>query len=182
MLNFWHRANFSNSLAIPFLNERLPSNTTCSDRTISDGFKVFVNSYVPTRGRKGIVAEDNLDSPFTELGLIRETKGLKESQYEFNLEDKLSISSALIAYCVNDFWSNNYENSNHLSFSEVSFAAGSPGQIFKMPELAVRRHLDQLDSVSNGRISYIESASLQQIVRKNDLTLSMDLLDSIYQD
>ena len=180
MLNYWHRSYFSSSTVLPFLHEKLPPQSKVSDRTISDAFKIFVNTYVPTKGRKGAVGEENLDSPFTELGLIRETKAENESQYSFDLDDKLQISPALFAYCLNDYWSNHFSDSDRLSFSEVSTAAFSPGQIFKLPELAVRRHLEQLASISSGKLNYIDSSSLQQVIRENSDNLAMTLLDSIY--
>jgi len=46
MLNFWHRAEFSESEAIAFLERGIPpEQATRSKRTLGDGFRVFVNSY-----------------------------------------------------------------------------------------------------------------------------------------
>lgn len=181
MLNYWHRADFTQSAALAFLqNSSLPGVKLPSERTLSDGVKVFINSYVPTRGRKGEVAEDNLDCPLVELDLLRETKAPVESIYTFNLEDKTSISPSLFAFCLNDFWNNEHPEADHLDFAQISTGEGSPGQVFKLPELAVRSRLEQLSEETAGRVEYVESSSLQQVIRKEKSSIERELLDSIY--
>jgi len=181
LMNYWHRSEFTVTSALSFLSNSIPLGIKKpSERTLSDGIKVFVNSYVPSRNRKGEVAEDNLDCPLVELNLLRETKAPNESIYTFNLEDKSGVSTTLFAYCLNDFWDTSYLDSDLLDFEKVSVAEGSPGQVFKLPELSVRDRLDQLSLCTKGRIEYLESSSLQQVRRKNEESLSVDLLDACF--
>ncbi len=187
MLNYWHRSEFSESEVMTFLERGLPpAQAKRSKRTLSDGFRVFINSYVPTRGKKGEIAEDNLDCPLAELCLIRlagERLGKdnhRELIYSFNIEPKASISPALFAYCVGDFWENSHHKSSEsLGFRIVSTGEGSPGQIFKLPEASVRTLLDHLSSTTDGALTFEESQSMQQIWRKRSIS-SDDLLDAIY--
>lgn len=180
MLNHWHRGEFTGSNALTFLKNGLSNDANKSETTLLKGLQVFVNSYVPRRGRKGDLAEEHLDCPLVELGLIRESLPSREPVYSFNLDDKPSISSELFAYCLNEFWSAEHPDADHLSFSAISTGVGSPGQVFKLPELAVRSRLEQLSTATKGRLDYVESAALQQVVRRQSESLAIELLDNIY--
>lgn len=187
MLNFWHRSEFCETEVLAFLERGLPpEQAKKSLRTLSDGFKVFVNSYVPTRGRKGEIAEDNLDCPLVELGLIRPAgerlskDNQREPLYSFNLEPKASISPALFAYCVKDFWTNSHHQaSDSLGFRFVSTDEGSPGQVFKLPEAMIRSLLDGISSATGGAYTFEESQAMQQIWWHKEIS-DDDLLDAIY--
>lgn len=188
MLNFWHRPEFCESEALSFLEKALPpEKEKTSSRTLSDGFRVFVNSYVPTRGKKGEIAEDNLDCPLVELGLIRvageriTAENHRETIYSFNIEAKSSISVALFAYCLNDFWRNSEKSNGEssLNFRTVCSAPGSPGQVFKLPEAALMALLDGLSDATKGAIVFEESQSMPQVWMKNPLSDEM-LLEAIY--
>ncbi|MDQ8203338.1 DUF4007 family protein [Pelagicoccus sp. SDUM812003] len=189
MLNHWHRSEFSESEAKIFLERGLPpEQAKRSKRTLSDGLRVFINSYVQAKGKKGEIGEDNLDCPLVELDLLRwsgdriNSDNQRESIYSFNIEDKPSISSELIAYCINDLWSSSHHRaSSSLGFRIVSTEESSPGQVFKLPEASIRAHLDALSSVTRGAIVFEESQSMQQIWRRGNVS-EMDLLDAIFAD
>ncbi len=187
LLNFWHRADFSESEILPFFARNAPSGTlTRSESTIEQGYRVFVNTYVATRGRKGEVAEDNLDSPLVELNFVRRIGDrrpadgeARESIYAFNLDDKPAITPELFAYCLDDYWRCTYPDENTLPFRAITAAPNSPGQVFKLPELAVRRHLDLLKQATSNVYAFEESATIQQAIRKKRVTLEA-LLDAVY--
>lgn len=187
MLNHWQRAEFSESEVLPFLMRgQRTDEAVKSERTFADGFRVFVNSYIPTRGRKGEIAEDNLDCPLVELGLLQKVgEKLKDAQtrepvYSFVIGPKSGITSALFAYCIWDYWRNSpYQGQSSLGFRFVSSAEGSPGQIFKLPELAVRPLLDGLSSATEGAFAFVESSAMQQVEMKRELT-EEELIKLIY--
>jgi hypothetical protein len=187
MLNHWHRSEFTEAEAMGFLKKNLPPKSqSLSDRTTEDGLRVFINTYIPTRGRKGEVAEDNLDSPFVELGLLRRCgertdikTGLRETIYSFAVEEKPGISNELFAYCLKDFWTNEHAGDHTISFGAVAVGEGSPGQIFKLPEASVRHYLDQIKQTTNGAIDFQESASLQQVIKSGKAD-TFDFLENIY--
>lgn len=187
LLNYWHRAEFTESEVIPFLVRTTPPGSGLrSDSTLEAGYRVFVNSYVATRSAKGEVAEDNLDSPLVELDLVRRIGdrragglGPREAIYFFNLDDKPAITPELFAYCLDEFWTNNHPDEKTLPFRTIAVAPGSPGQIFKLPESSVRRHLDLLRVSTGGAYTFEESASLQMAIRKKPTTPTA-LLEAIY--
>ena len=188
MLNYWHRSEFTESELLPFLEHALPKDKEkTSKRTLADGLRVFINSYVPTRGKKGEIAEDNLDCPLAELGLIHiagerlNQLNQRETIYSYNLDEKPSISPELFAYCLFDFWtsSEKFSEEKSLSARVVCSEAGSPGQIFKLQEREVNTLLDTLSDATGQSIVFKESQTLQQIWRNKPITEEA-LLDSIY--
>lgn len=172
---------------MPFLEKALPKEKQkSSKRTLSDGFRVFVNSYVPSRGRKGEIAEDNLDCPLVELGLIRvagerRIKEHREILYSWNIETKESVSPELFAYCLYDFWKSSGKHAEEKSLGSRAICTdpGSPGQIFKLPESAVTVLLDGLSTATDGAMVFEESKTMQQVWMKKPFS-SEKLLEGIY--
>ena len=188
MLNYWHRPEFTEADALSFLERSLPKDKEkTSKRTLADGFRIFVNSYVPSHSKKGEIAEDNLDCPLAELGLMRiaavrtDANNHRETIYAFNVDAKSTICPELLAYCIHDFWENStkYREENSLSFRAVCSEPGSPGQIFKLPEASVTMLLEDLARATNGAMTFEESRSIQQVWRKKVVT-SESLLEAIY--
>lgn len=177
LFNRWQEPEFTESAALKaFEKEADNLSKKLSPVTLQQHLQVFLHTYVPTRGRKGDIAEDNLDCPLTELEMLikvgeRETSGLarREQVYAFRREDKPSISAELFAYCVNDFWNKRLPNEQTLSVRTLVSGLGSPGQVFKIPEEAVYGRLPDLAAVTDGRLKYSESDALPQVHRKGSV-------------
>ena len=144
-----------------------------SDVTLGQHFDTFLHTYVPTRSRKGEIQEDNLDCPLVELefiNLIGERRidgtGKREPIYAFRIEDKPDITPELFAYALDDYWKKRRGTERTLTFKDVTFGHGSPGQVFKLPEWAVRQRLEVISSETSGPFRYSESATQQQISRR----------------
>lgn len=142
--------------------------------TLGQHFDTFLHTYIPTRGRKGDIQEDNLDCPLVELELIQEIgerrtdgTGKREPIYAFRRESKAEITAELFVFCLDDFWKRSRPNEKTLTFRDLSIAYGSPGQIFKLPEWDLRERLEALEADSSGAFRYEESSSLQQIIRQD---------------
>ena len=73
LLNQFHEPELHASAATRALQKALPaaSQEKISLRSLEQLYDVFLHTYVPTRGRKQEVKEDNLDSPLVELDLLR---------------------------------------------------------------------------------------------------------------
>jgi hypothetical protein len=189
-LNYWHRPEFTESELLAFLEKSLPKDKEkISRRTLADGLRVFVNTYVPSRGRKGEIAEDSLDCPLVELGLLRiagertDANQHRETIYSFDHDPKATISDELFAYCLDEFWRGNpkYAEEKSVSFRAVCSEPGSPGQIFKLPEAEVSLRLERLAKVTDRALVFEESQTQQQIWRKKSVS-EETLLDGIYAD
>jgi hypothetical protein len=66
-----------------------------------------------------------------------------------------------------------------LDFRTVSVAAGSPGQVFKLPEKSIRDRLERIDRESKGVFVFEDTAVLQQ-VRRAKIVASEALLERVY--
>ncbi|MDY0222596.1 MAG: DUF4007 family protein [Desulfobacterium sp.] len=188
LLNRWHEPEITKSSVMDvFENEKEKLQANPSSTTLKDHFDTFIRTYVPTRGPKGVIKEDNLDSPLVELELLQKigarTKealaGKHEPIYVFRREEKPEISPELFAYCLHDFFINAHPNESTLPFHEISIGHGSPGQIFKLSENDLRNRLENIEKDTSGGLIYKESSNLQQLQRKTDLDTN-DLLKKIY--
>jgi hypothetical protein len=185
LLNRWQHPDFSRSKVLEiFRRESERIGRTLSAVTLGGHFDTFLHTYVPTRGRKGEIQEDNLDCPLVELELIQkvgerktDNSGKREHLYAFRYEEKPEITAELFIYCLSDYWHKHYPSETTLTFRDLSIAHGSPGQIFKIPEWNIRERLDSIEADSKGAFIYQETASLQQIIRTkhNDRNLLADI-------
>jgi hypothetical protein len=148
-----------------------------SDVTLEQHFDTFLHTYVPTRSQKGEILEDNLDSPFVELELIklvgeRRIDGMarREPVYAFRVEDKPDITPELFAFALEDYWANRRAAEQTLTFRDVTFGHGSPGQVFKLPEWAVRQRLEEISSDPKGTFLYSETSAQQKLSRRKEIS------------
>jgi len=189
LLNQWHEPEMTRSMVLASSRHELRYlDKPPSDATLSRQIDTFFHSYVPTRGKKGAVKEDNLDCPLVELDLLRRIgdrqvaleSGKREPIYALNREPKPEITAELFAYCLNDFFVRSHPSEATLSFREVSVGEGSPGQVFKLPEADIRDRLESIERDTDGMFVYQESASLQQLRRMREES-EMALLKQVYE-
>lgn len=188
LLNRWQEPDLMPSRALRALQqEAAKQDENLSIVTLEQHLDTFLHTYVPTRGRKGEVQEDNLDCPLVELEFIEKVgdreidplAGRREAIYNFRREEKPEISPELFVYCLNDFWEKRHPGALTLTFREAAHGHGSPGQIFKLPEDDIRARLESWAGHAKGAFSYIESANIQQI-RRNGQTDGLELLEEVY--
>lgn len=188
LLNRWQDPELIASAVLRALQkEVMRENDSPSPVTLEQHFKTFLHTYVPTRGRKGEVQEDNLDCPLVELEFIvkvgdREldrSLGKREAIYVFRRDQKPEITTELFVYCLHDFWLKRHKTESTLPLREVAHGHGSPGQILKLPEEDIRARVEVLARQTGGFFTYNESANLQQIHRHGNRE-SIELLKEIY--
>ncbi len=188
LLNCWQAPELVPSTVLEALKkEVLRRDLQLSTATIEQHFETFLHTYVPTRGRKGEVMEDNLDCPLVDLELIIKTGerpvdcngGRGECIYAFRREPKPEITPDLFLYCLNDFWSARHRGEKTLSIREAAHGHSSPGQVFKLPEEDITERLDGLARQTDGAFAYSPSADLQ-LVHLNKQIPEMDLFQRIY--
>lgn len=189
LLNRWQEPELVPSLAMKALyREASKSKEGLSTVTLQQHFDVFLHSYIPTRGKKGKVQEDNLDCPLVELSLLQKAgeressinDGGRESVYAFRYDDKPDITPELFSYCIADYWNKRFPNEHTLAFRDVAHGHGSPGQVFKLPEDAIRARLDSISDTSIGCFTYTESAQLQQLQKTGKEIVLKEFLKNVY--
>ncbi len=144
--------------------------------TIKNDVACFVRTYVAKQlsGEEG--HEDALESPLTELGLIKPVG--KRDTFRFVRGSKSTLGAGVFIYALLDFWSR-YSKAMTLSFEAIAHEPGGPGRVFLLDENDVADRLAALDDVSGGVLRWSETAGLKQVMR--DARLAFDQLLSFVE-
>lgn len=146
--------------------------------TIKRDVSCFVRTYVPQPVSRRASYEDALESPLTELGLIRPTGG--RDGFRFVRGPKPSLGTSVFGYAVTDFW-NRFSDANTLSFEALAHEPGSPGRVFVLDENALVDLLSAVEDVTRGSYRWSETAGLKQLIRTNPLS-GEEQLDLVKRD
>ncbi|MBE0470969.1 MAG: DUF4007 family protein [Methyloprofundus sp.] len=130
--------------------------------TIKRDVDCFVRTYVakPATGKQ--THEDTMESPLTELSLIKPIG--KKDGFRIIRGPKVSLGDGVFAFALSEFWSN-YTHGNTLSFEAIAHHPGSPGRVFQLNEDDLVDRLARLESFTSGLIRWSETAGLKQLVR-----------------
>ena len=136
--------------------------------TIKSDVACFVRTYVaqPPPGR--FSQEDGLESPLTELGLIRPI-GRREG-FRFVRGPKPSLGVGVFCYAVTDFWNECFPGANTLSFEALAHEPGSPGRVFLLDENDLVDMLAGLEDATKGAYRWSETAGLKQLTRRDEMS------------
>lgn len=130
--------------------------------TLKRDIEVFLRSYV----RRGdALNEDAAEPLLAELAIIREAR--LGGWYEFVRGPKPSLSDAVFAFALGDFWARS-GHSTTLTAEQICYAPGSPGRVFKLDEDSVITRLMRLDVLTDDAWKWVDTAGLRQIQRLSD--------------
>lgn len=137
-----------------------------ANTTIKNDVACFIRTYVarPPSGRTG--HDDALESPLTELGLVKAVG--KKDGFRFVRGPKATLGDGVFIYSLLDFWSR-YTNAVTLSFEAIAHSPGGPGRVFLLDENDVADRLGVLDGITGGALRWTETAGLKQIERNIDI-------------
>lgn len=141
--------------------------------TIRRDVSCLVRTYVAQPVSRRASYEDALESPLTELGLIKPVG--RRDGFRFVRGPKPSLGAGVFAYAVTDFWSGNSKTANTLSFEALSHEPGSPGRVFLLAENDLVDLLGRLETVTAGNYVWSETAGLKQLIRERELTTEEQL-------
>ena len=150
-----------------------------SAATIKRDVACFVRTYVAQPVSRQASYEDSLESPLTELGLIKPT-GLRDG-FRFVRGPKPSLGAGVFCYVVTDFWSRSLNSANTLSFEALVHEPGSPGRVFLLDENSLVDLLSEVEQLTRGAYVWSETAGLKQLIRERVLTPE-DALDFVLED
>ena len=136
--------------------------------SVENDVRCFIRTYSarPPSGKAG--HDDSLESPLTELGIIKAVG--KKDGFRFARGPKPTLGAGAFTYALIDFWSRYSPNTSVLSFEAVAHAPGGPGRVFLLDENDVVDRLVSLDATTSGGLLWSETAGLKQVVRKLDVT------------
>lgn len=136
-----------------------------------------LRTYVGTR-TKAELLEESLECPLVELQLLAaDPDGVL---FRFSRGSQLSLSDQVFLYCLLEFW-DKHGSQDTLAFSEIAFAVGSPGSVFKLDENSIATRLEQLEPLTKGALIYDETAGLKQVYRRKRVDKRI-ALDAHYQE
>ena len=135
-----------------------------SPATIKRDVACFVRTYVALPVSRQTSYEDVLESPLTELALIK-PMGRRDG-FRFVRGPKPSLEAGVFSYAVTEFWSRSSSSANTMSFEALAYEPGSPGRVFQLDENSLVDLLGQMERVTNGAFSWSETAGLKQLIRE----------------
>jgi hypothetical protein len=141
--------------------------------TIKNDVACFIRTYVPQQPSGHAGNDDALESPLTELGLIKAIG--KRDGFRFVRGPKSTLGDGVFAWAVLDFWSSYSQKAATLSFEAIAHEPGGPGRVFLLDENDVADRLAALDHITRGRLRWSETAGLKQVVRDPDLNFDAAL-------
>ncbi len=142
--------------------------TRVAKHTIENDVRCFIRTYSarPPSGKAG--HDDSLESPLTELGIIKAV-GRKDG-FRFARGPKPTLGDGVFTYALIDFWSRYSPHARVLSFEAIAHAPGGPGRVFLLDENDVVDRLATLEDTTSGALLWSETAGLKQAVRNIDVT------------
>ena len=129
--------------------------------------EVFLRTYVPARHGRAEVAEDSLDCPLIELGLI--TQPLGSQTYHFRRGRQQSLPDGILLYATLAFWDAVAPAAKTLALAELARQPGSPGRVFKIDESSLVERLETVERLTEGAVTYGETAGLRQLYRRGQV-------------
>lgn len=148
--------------------------------TIVRDAECFVRTYVSRTSKKG-VAEEGLESPFAELGLVAPLAG---GALQFRRGPKPSLPDEVFMLALVEFWQAHFPTRGTLSIETVAHEPGSPGRVFLMDEESLAERLERISEATRGAIVWDEGAGLRQVSARTDVTKIVPLafVEPLYCD
>lgn len=146
--------------------------TRAAGTTIKNDVACFIRTYAAEPSASKVGAEDSLESPLTELGLIKAVG--RRDGFRLARGPKSTLGDGVFVYALIDFWSR-YSKAATLSFESIAHEPGSPGRVFLLNENDVIDRLGAVDEVTKGALRWSETAGLKQVVRSGDLNVEAAL-------
>lgn len=147
--------------------------TRAAVNTIRRDVGCFIRTYVAQSAPGNASYEDSLDSPLTELGLLRPSG--RRDEYRFVRGPKPSLGPGVFCYAVTDFWNRSFSKANTLSFEALNHEPGCPARVFLLEENDMVDMLVTLEETSNGIYQWSETAGLKQLIRSKRLDTDEEL-------
>jgi hypothetical protein len=135
--------------------------------TIKNDVACFIRTYAAQQASTKAGQEDSLESPLTELGLIKAVG--KHDGFRFVRGPKPNLGDGVFVYALMDFWTRYSPKAATLSFEAIAHEPGSPGRVFLFDENDVVDRLSLLDDLTDGSLRWSETAGLKQVVRREEL-------------
>lgn len=109
--------------------------------------------------------EDKVDSFFGSLGLIA-LRDDSTANFEICRTKRPTLPTPLFVWAVLDHWLrlNEVSPSKTLDWYEISFAANSPGRVFKLSESDLNERLEQFEQLTAGKVIWTDQLGIKNLI------------------
>ncbi|WP_278850985.1 DUF4007 family protein [Parasutterella excrementihominis] len=134
--------------------------------TLKRDIEVVFRSYTLSQRQKKDKYEDKVDSLFSCLGLI---SSADSSVFEIIRTHRGTLPTAFFVWATLDHWErlNELSPSKSLDWFQISFAANSPGRVFKLSERDLNERLEEVESISSGKLLWTDQLGIKNLVCKD---------------
>lgn len=176
--NELHQPEFTRSGIEHSLSEwaRRSTSARYSPGTLKRDVDVFIRTYVSAETSTAHIAEESLECPLTELGLICEQP--EHNLFTFARGQKDSLPDSVFAFALSDC-ARQRGGRRSFTFDELAYGPLGVGRVFKLDEPSLAERLDRIAAVTKGAWQFSETAGLKQVVFARDVD-EIDLLDDYY--
>jgi Protein of unknown function (DUF4007) len=131
------------------------------------------------RSTKSGAAEDSLDCPFSELGLIS-TAG-DDRHYTFRVGEKRNLPAHVTVYACLQYALKISRTAQTIPLSKLLYDVGSPGMIFKLNESSLCGAIEKIERDFDNKVQITDMAGrLQFAFNSEPGLLSQEILNSYY--
>ena len=138
-----------------------------SETTIKNDVACLIRTYAARPSSTHAGHDGILESPLTELGLIKAID--KKDGFRFVRGLKPTLGNGVFAYALAKFW-DSYPEADTLSFEAIAHEPCGPGRVFGLGENDLVDRLISLEKVTKGAFKWSETAGLKQLVRTKEIT------------
>ena len=138
---------------------RLRGWTRLTRASLKRDVEVFVRTYAPD-GRPDAVAEETLDCPLADLGVVRRSR--QPRMYRLVRGGHPSLPAGVFASALAEYLQDRPSRQT-VTVEELLFADGAPGRVCCLDEAGLLARVDRLESMTGGGVVFDETAGLKQI-------------------
>ena len=140
----------------------IDANRRLSPATFSRDIDTCLRGYAPRAS--GASPEEYAEPMLAELGLIYEER---KGHFAFRRGPKATLRDGLFVFALLDYWDRSAKDLSSLPFESIAYGEGSPGRVFKLDEESVAERLFGLEELTDGVLTWTDTAGLRQVMRNN---------------
>ncbi|MCW8348406.1 DUF4007 family protein [Vibrio sp. ZSDZ65] len=144
-----------------------------TEATLNKDIDCLLQMYAHKSLQSNKINEDSFASPFTELALLKQEDA---KSYLAELARRPSLPVEIFTYALIDYMKRRHQGSqvNTLSFDALLNDVGSPGRVFRLSSAGLSDKLDQVETLTDGKIAWTDTQGLRQVQHSFDNIDSTD--------
>ena len=134
-----------------------------SETTMRRDIECLINCYCLPESGVAALSEDALACPLLSLGLIQVLPG--QQSYRLNIGTRSELPLELVTFAIREQMQR--LDRKTITFSELAYAYGSPGRIFRLDEDTLLNYVIRIHEVTNNAAYYSDQAGIRQVAWPN---------------